>query len=70
MGSRIDRAATELFLLMDSEFSRQVRDISWDQYRHQFDSSTGSSGIDFDSDMMRLVAGGSLTEDKPTTTHD
>lgn len=63
LGSRIQRAATELVLLMDSDFSRHVRDMSWDKYRHDFGSAGGSrDGIDFDSDMMKLAAGGSLTE--------
>lgn len=54
---RIERAATELVLLMESGFSRQVRDISWDRYRHEFGSTVGSADLDFDSDMMRLAAG-------------
>ena len=63
LGSRIDRAAMELVLLMESEFSKQVRDISWSRYRHEFGSAAASDdGIDFDSDMMRLAAGGSLTD--------
>ncbi len=63
LGSRIDRAAMELVLLMDSEFSRHVREISWSRYRHEFDSAAASDdGIDFDSDMMRLAAGGSLND--------
>lgn len=63
LGSRIQRAATELVLLMDSDFSRHIRDMSWDRYRHDFGSAGGSrEGIDFDSDMMNLAAGGSLIE--------
>lgn len=66
LGSRIDRAATELVLLMQSEFSRQVRDISWSRYRHEFGGAAGSDvGIDFDSEMMRLAAGGSLSDAEP-----
>ncbi len=64
LGSRIDRAAMELILLMESEFSKQVRDISWSRYRHEF-GSTADDGIDFDSDMMKLAAGGSLTGPRP-----
>lgn len=63
LGSRIQRGATELVLLMDSDFSRQVRDTSWARYRHDFGSAGASrDAIDFDSDMMKLAAGGSLIE--------
>lgn len=64
LGSRIDRAATELVLLMNSDFSRQVRETSWGQYRHEFGSAAGSE-VDFDSSMMRLAAGGSFVEPEP-----
>jgi FMN reductase len=63
LGVRIDRASLELVLLMESGFARQVRELSWSDYRHEF-GSTGDdrSGFDLDSDMMRLAAGGSLGE--------
>lgn len=61
LGSRIERAATEFVLLMESDFTRQVRELSWGRYRHEFDSLTGPAEVDFDSDMMRLAAGGNLT---------
>ncbi|HSJ27836.1 MAG TPA: CE1759 family FMN reductase [Acidimicrobiia bacterium] len=74
LGSRIQRAATELVLLMDSDFTRHVRDASWDRYRHDFGSTAAArDGIDFDSDMMRLAAGGSLTDvgsDEGSIGHD
>ncbi|HJQ77810.1 MAG TPA: CE1759 family FMN reductase [Acidimicrobiia bacterium] len=61
LGYRIDRAALELVLLMESGFARQVREMSWDRYRHEFGSAAGAElGVDFDSDMMRLAAGGTL----------
>lgn len=59
LGSRIERAAMELVLLMESGFSRQVRDTTWADYRHEFGSAAGAtSDIELDSDMMRLAAGG------------
>lgn len=71
LGSRIERAATELVLLMDSDFTRQVKDTSWSRYRHEFDSAASSGGeLDFDSDMMRLAAGGSLVEVEPDNASD
>ncbi len=57
---RIDRAALELVLLMESGFARQVRDESWRSYQHEFGSAGGTElGIDLDSELMRLAAGGS-----------
>jgi FMN reductase len=60
-GTRIDRAATELALLMASGFSQQVRETSWSSYRHGFGTAASGVELDFDSDMMRLAAGGSIT---------
>jgi FMN reductase len=59
LGTRIDRAALELVLLMESGFARQVRDQSWDRYQHEYGSAGGTqTSIDLDSDLMRLAAGG------------
>lgn len=61
LGTRIDRAAWELVLLMDSGFARQVRDASWGSYQHEYGSAGGTEyEVDLDSDLMRLAAGGSL----------
>lgn len=58
--ARIDRAARELVLLMESGFARQVRDESWDSYQHGYGSAGGTElDIDTDTDLMRLAAGGS-----------
>lgn len=63
LNTRIERAAFELFLLMKSGFARDVRKGSWRRYQHEFGSDGGREvSIDFDSDMMRLAAGGSLPE--------
>jgi len=57
---RIDRAALELVLLMESGFAQQVRDESWPNYQHEFGSAGGTElTIDLDSDLMRLATGGS-----------
>jgi len=57
---RIDRAAFELVVLMESGFARQVRDETWQSYQHEFGSAGGTElGIDLDSDLMRLATGGS-----------
>jgi FMN reductase len=60
LDKRIDRAAFELVLLMESGFARQLRDQSWRRYQHEYGSAGGTElDIDTDSDLMRLAAGGS-----------
>ena len=62
LNKRIDRAAFELLLLMESGFARQVRGESWQSYQHEFGSAGGTeTAIDLDSDMMRLATGGSAS---------
>jgi FMN reductase len=61
LNTRIDRAATELVLLMESGFARQVRDESWQNYQHELGSAGGAEvAIDLDTDLMRLATGGSV----------
>jgi FMN reductase len=60
LATRIDRAALELVLLMESGFARAIKDQSWQNYQHE----CGSAGapeidIDLDTDLMRLATGGS-----------
>jgi FMN reductase len=63
LGSRIDRAAIELLLLMESGFARKVRDESWGSYQHELGSAAATeTEIDLDSDLMRLATGGSALE--------
>ncbi len=60
LNKRIDRAAVELVLLMESDFARKIRDASWDSYQHEYSSAGGTEvGVDLDTDLMRLAAGGS-----------
>jgi FMN reductase len=60
LAKRIDRAALELVLLMETGFAQQVRDESWHSYQHEFGSAGGTElTIDLDSDLMRLATGGS-----------
>lgn len=62
LNGRIERAAFELLALMQSGFAHTLRGESWQRYQHEFGSDGGREvSIDFDSDMMRLAAGGSLT---------
>jgi FMN reductase len=62
LSTRIDRAAFELVLLMESGFARQVREESWQSYQHEFGSAGGTElDIDTDGDLMRLATGGSAS---------
>jgi FMN reductase len=62
LNTRIDRAAVELVLLMESGFAGQIKDESWQSYQHEFGSAGGSeTAIDLDTDMMRLATGGSAS---------
>jgi FMN reductase len=60
LNKRIDRAARELVLLMESGFARTIRDESWQSYQHEYGSAGGTeTSIDLDTDLMRLATGGS-----------
>lgn len=60
LNKRIDRAARELVLLMESGFARRIKDESWDSYQHEYGSAGGTElSIDLDTDLMRLATGGS-----------
>src|SRR5215467_11996885 len=60
LNKRIDRAARELVLLMESGFASLIKDESWQSYQHEFGSAGGTeTDIDLDTDLMRLATGGS-----------
>jgi len=67
LGTRIDRAATELVLLMESDFAGKIKDASWKSYQHEYGSAGGTElDVDLESDLMRLATGGSaLPRRKP-----
>ncbi len=56
LNTRVDRAATEFVLLMESGFAAKVKDGSWQHYQHEY---VGTGDIDLDTDLMRLATGGS-----------
>lgn len=69
--ARIDRAALELLLLVESGFARDVRTQNWGRYQHDFGSAgTGGSEIDLETDLMRLATGGTAApaHETPLTT--
>ena len=61
LNQRVDRAARELVLLMESGFARAVRDESWSSYQREFGSAAAGdeAAVELDTDLMRLAAGGS-----------
>ena len=62
LNTRIDRAARELVLLMESGFAGQIKDEAWQSYQHEYGSAGGSeTGIDLDTGLMRLATGGSAS---------
>jgi FMN reductase len=59
LDGRLDRAALELILLMESGFADEVRSASWGSYQHEYGSAGGTElAIDLDSDLMKLATGG------------
>ena len=62
LNRRVDRAAVELVLLMESGFARAIKDESWRSYQHEYGGAGGTeASIDLDTDLMRLATGGSLS---------
>ena len=63
LGDRIERAATELAVMLRAGVEQQVADGAWSSYQHQFAGNATraertAADIDFDSPLMRLAAGG------------
>jgi FMN reductase len=63
LGDRIERAATELVLLLQSGVGRSIADSAWSGYQHQFSGNATraereAADVDFSTDLMRLAAGG------------
>jgi FMN reductase len=59
LAERIDRAAFELVLLMESGFAEEIKNESWRSYAHEYGSAGGTElSIDLDTDLMRLATGG------------
>jgi FMN reductase len=65
LGDRIERAATELTVLLRAGIEDQIADDAWSGYQHQFAGNATraertAADIDFDSPLMRIAAGGKL----------
>jgi FMN reductase len=63
LGRRIERAATELAVILHAGVGHQIADRAWPSYQHQFAGNSTraartTADVDFDSPLMRLAAGG------------
>jgi FMN reductase len=63
LGRRIERAATELAVMVAAGVEEQIVDAGWSGYQHQFGGNAAraertDADVDFDSPLMRLAAGG------------
>ncbi len=62
---RIDRAASELVVLLEAGVRDRMRSASWQQYQHVFGGAAGGDdlgAIELDSDLMRLATGASALD--------
>jgi FMN reductase len=67
LGERIQRAATELAVVVQSRIEQRVADRAWSGYQHTFAGNAtraehAAADTDFDTPLMRLAAGGRATE--------
>jgi FMN reductase len=63
LGERIERAATELAVILHAGIGHQIADHAWGGYQHQFAGNATraertTADIDFNSPLMQLAAGG------------
>ena len=63
LGTRIERAASELAVMVQAGVEQQIADRAWTGYQHQFAGNArraerSANDVDFDSPLMRLAAGG------------
>jgi FMN reductase len=63
LGTRIERAASELAVMVEAGVEQQIADRAWTGYQHQFAGNArraerSADDVDFDSPLMRLAAGG------------
>jgi len=63
LGTRIERAAAELAVMVRAGVEQEIADRAWSGYQHQFAGNASradrtAADLDFDSPLMRLAAGG------------
>lgn len=71
LGERIERAATELAVVVGAGIEEQIADRAWSAYQHQFAGNASRAAstvedVDFDSPLMRLAAGGAAPNQNVT----
>jgi FMN reductase len=70
LGERIERASTELAVILETGVGPRIADRAWSSYQHQFAGNASRAArtvgdIDFDSPLMRLAAGGARHKHEP-----
>jgi FMN reductase len=73
LGERIRRAATELAVLLEARVEQRIADRAWSGYQHEFGGNATraqqtAADVDFDSPLMRLAAGGTVSKEPPSST--
>jgi FMN reductase len=68
LGGRIERAATELAVILSAGVGHRIADRAWSGYQHQFAGNATraartTADVDFNSPLMRLAAGGALGDE-------
>jgi FMN reductase len=63
LGERIERAATELAVMLEAGVGDRIAERAWSGYQHQFAGNATraertAADLDFNSPLMRLAAGG------------
>jgi len=63
LGERIERAATELAVMVAADIEEEIAGRAWSAYQHQFAGNASRAArtaddVDLDSPLMRLAAGG------------
>jgi FMN reductase len=71
LGGRIERAATELAVILDARVGHRIADRAWSGHQHQFAGNATraartTADIDFNSPLMKLAAGGALEDEADT----
>src|SRR3954470_9924639 len=73
LGERIDRAATELAVVVEAGVEQRIAERAWSGYQHQFAGNASRAArtaddVDFDSPLMQLAAGGQQAPREPDAT--
>ncbi len=69
LGDRIERAATELAVLVQARIEERIAERAWSGYQHEFAGNAtraeqAAADVDFDTPLMRLAAGGTTPHEQ------